>query len=119
MLEALPLNRNSKIDRQALPVPPRARPAIDASFVAPRTPIEHALVNMWEEVLGLEVVGRHDNFLDLGGHSLQAGQIFTRVLETFGLVLSLRNFFEQPTIARLAMLLTTCLATQSDTGQAS
>ena len=100
-LEALPLTPNGKLDRQALPVPDR-QPAAHA-YVAPRTPAEEALANIWAEVLGLERVGVHDNFFELGGHSLLATQAAARIRAAYpGIELPLRLLFEQPTVAALA-----------------
>jgi len=92
-----------KVDRMALPSPGSARPALEESFVAPRTPVEEALARIWAGVLKLEQVGIHDNFFDLGGHSLLATQIISRVRNTFQLELPLRALFESPTVASLAV----------------
>jgi len=70
-LEQLPLNLNGKIDRRALPAP-EAQAYAQRTYEAPQGPVEAALAVIWAEVLGLPQVGRHDNFFDLGGHSLMA-----------------------------------------------
>ena len=103
LLDALPLTPTGKVDRLALPMPDPVRPALDTAFVAPRTPIEEAVARIWAEVLGLERVGMHDNFLELGGHSLLATQLMARVCEAFQVELPLRRFFEDPTIAGVAV----------------
>ncbi|MGE6762903.1 amino acid adenylation domain-containing protein [Corallococcus interemptor] len=78
-LEALPLTPNGKVDRKALPPPAgTARPVEDA-FVAPRTPTEQHLARIWREVLGIAQVGVHDNFFNIGGHSLLSFQVVMRV----------------------------------------
>ncbi len=74
LLDALPLMPNGKIDRRALPAPDRSRPELDKAFVAPRTPTEELLAEIWAQLLDIERVGVHDNFFDLGGHSLLATQ---------------------------------------------
>ena len=74
--------------------------------MAPRSPVEEALARIWSEVLKLEQVGIHDNFFDLGGHSLLATQVIARVINTFRVELSLRSFFEAPTVAGLAEVIT-------------
>jgi amino acid adenylation domain-containing protein len=102
VLDALPLTPSGKVDRQALPVPDRARPELEPTFVAPRTPVEELLVRIWTEVLGLEEVGVDDNFFDLGGHSLLATQVISRLREALDVELQLRSLFESPTIANLA-----------------
>src|SRR5262249_45295731 len=74
LLEALPLTPSGKVDRKALPAPDNARPELEEAYVAPRTPVERGLADLWAEVLGLERVGVHDNFFELGVHSLLATQ---------------------------------------------
>jgi len=103
LLDALPLSRNGKIDRRALPVPDRERPTLDRAFIAPRNPLEETLANIWIEVLGVERVGVHDNFFELGGHSLLATQVNSRVRDALDVELPLRLLFEAPTIADLAV----------------
>ncbi|HEY2736851.1 MAG TPA: amino acid adenylation domain-containing protein, partial [Thermoanaerobaculia bacterium] len=78
-LDALPLTTNGKIDRAALPDPDWQRPELRGERVAPRTPIEEILAEIWQDLLGVEAIGIHDSFFDLGGHSLKAGQLVLRV----------------------------------------
>jgi amino acid adenylation domain-containing protein len=101
-LEALPLMPNGKVDRQALPVAGRTRPELEKGFVAPRTPVEELLSDIWAQVLGIERVGVHDNFFELGGHSLLATQAVSRMREAFTMEIPLRRLFEVPTVAGLA-----------------
>jgi amino acid adenylation domain-containing protein len=101
-LEALPVVPNGRIDRRALPAPNRARPVLDAPYVAPRSPIELELATIWAEILNVEQVGIHDHFFDLGGHSLLAARIISRVIERFHVTVPVRSFFEAPTVAELA-----------------
>ncbi len=98
-LPALPLTPNGKVDRKALP-PPEGTP-VARTPTAPRTPTEGVLASLWADVLGLDRVGVLESFFELGGHSLLAIQIVSRVMDSFGVALSLRQFFEQPTIAGL------------------
>jgi acyl carrier protein len=102
-LESLPLTPNGKLDREALPAPDLIRPELKQSFVAPRTPIEEIIAEVWAEVLKVEKVGIHDNFFNLGGHSLLATQVISRVREAFQTDLPLRALFEAPTVAELAV----------------
>ena len=102
ILDALPLTPSGKVDRQALPKPDPTRPDLQRAFVAPRTPVEEVLAKIWAQVLGLERVGVHDNFFDLGGHSLSATQVISRIRDSFHLELPLRTFFESPTVNDLA-----------------
>ncbi|HEV7453554.1 MAG TPA: amino acid adenylation domain-containing protein, partial [Pseudonocardiaceae bacterium] len=88
-LDALPLNASGKLDRRALPAPDQlTEPA--SEYIAPRTPTEHALAEVWAEVLGLERVGVTDNFFELGGDSILSIQVMSRVRVAFGVDLSLR-----------------------------
>lgn len=104
-LDALPLTPNGKVDRQALPAPDWTRPDLEGAFVAPRTPPEKVLAEIWAEALGLVRVGVYDDFFELGGNSLLATQIISRVRDVFQAQISLRSFFEASTIAELALLI--------------
>lgn len=101
-LEAMPLTPNGKVDRRALPDPDTFQRNLEGDFVAPRTPIEETLADIWAEILGLEKVGVCDNFFELGGHSLLATRVISRLREAFRVDLPLRNLFEAPTVASLA-----------------
>ena len=103
-LEALPLT-NGKLDRQALPKPEGKRPHLSQPFVAPRSAMEQTLVSIWEEALAVTSIGVDDNFLDLGGHSLAATRIVSRILKTFEVCLPLRSLFESPTVAQMAKVI--------------
>jgi len=101
-LDALPLSPNGKVDRKALPEPDTTRPDMDAPFVAPETPVERVICEIWTEVLGLDRVGIDDPFLDLGGHSLLGVQIQSRLREILAIDVSLPDLFETRTPASLA-----------------
>jgi amino acid adenylation domain-containing protein len=101
-LDALPLTPHGKVDRRALPAPKQTRPELASAFIAPRTPVEEVLAEIWAEVLSLDAVGIDDNFFDLGGHSLLATKVVSRVREAFQVDLPLRHLFESPTVATLA-----------------
>jgi len=105
ILDALPQTPNGKVDRRALPAPDWTRPELESAFVAPVSPIEKVLAGIWAEVLGLERVGIHDNFFDLGGHSLLGTRVISRVLNTLGVEVPLRSLFEVPTVADMAMVI--------------
>ena len=102
LLKTLPLTPNGKIERQALPAPDATRPELEAVYVAPRTPIESKLVEIWQELLNLEKVGIHDNFFELGGHSLLITQLLVRIQDIFKVEISLQSLFKLPTIANIA-----------------
>ncbi|EST33059.1 hypothetical protein N566_19670 [Streptomycetaceae bacterium MP113-05] len=98
-LDALPLSANGKVDRRALPVP-----SFEGSvegFVAPRDEVERRLAQVWADVLGLERVGVEDDYLELGGDSIQSIQVVA-LARRAGIRISPRQLFEHPTIARLA-----------------
>src|SRR5439155_11074063 len=102
-LEKLPRTPNGKIDRRSLPAPDHA--AVESHSQREEQPfneVEKTLADIWRQVSGLESVGRHDNFFDLGGHSILITQIIARCRNTLGIELTLRNFFESPTIGELA-----------------
>jgi amino acid adenylation domain-containing protein len=101
-LESLLLTPNGKVDRRALPAPDENRPELKEAFVKPRTPVEELLAGIWAEVLKLEKVGIHDNFFDLGGHSLLGTKLIAQIQKDFQTDLPLRFLFESPTIAGLA-----------------
>jgi amino acid adenylation domain-containing protein len=101
LLDALPLTPNGKVDRHALPVPEQGRPELEGTFVAPRTPGEQQIADIWTQVLGLERVGVHDNFFELGGNSLLVIQVISRLRKVFQVALPLGNLFEAPTVAEL------------------
>jgi acyl carrier protein len=73
--------------------------------VAPRLPVETQVAAIWAEVMDLEQVGLHDNFLELGGHSLQATQIIARVIRTLRVELPVQALFNAPTVTEMAMLI--------------
>lgn len=104
-LDALPLTPNGKVDRRSLPMPDQVRPALDAEYVAPRNAVEEVLNGVWCEVLGLDRIGVNDNFFDLGGHSLKATQIVSRVNDAFRVRTTLQSLFENPTVAQSAQAL--------------
>jgi amino acid adenylation domain-containing protein len=101
-LDAFPLTPNGKIDRQALSTFDFMTPETYEDYAAPRTPVEELLAGIWSEVLDVRLVGIRDNFFDLGGHSLRAAQMVSRVRDVFQKALPIRVLFENPTIEALA-----------------
>jgi thioesterase domain-containing protein/acyl carrier protein len=117
-LEKFPLSSNGKVDRKALPVPEYARPELEDAYVAPRTPTEQALAEIWTAVLGVERIGVTDNFFALGGNSLLAVRLFVRVRKWAGIDLPLATLFKSPTIGGLAELLSSSSHKTTGSGEA-
>ncbi len=103
VLPELPLGASGKVDRQALPAPERGR-AEEQEFVAPSTPIESLLAEIWRDLLKLDRVGAHDSFFKLGGHSLLATRLVSRIRLALAVDLPLRRLFEAPTLAEMALI---------------
>jgi acyl carrier protein len=81
-----------------------ARPELETAYAAPIDEMQERIAEVWQEFLGIERIGRNDNFFDLGGHSLLALRITTRLREEYGIDLALRDFFEAQTVEQLAEL---------------
>jgi amino acid adenylation domain-containing protein len=105
VVASLPRLTNGKIDRSALPEPEETPAAGSPTWTAPRTAIEQQLAGIWSQVLGVPRVGIHDNFFDLGGHSLLSIQLIARIEKRFGKTLPVAVLFESPTVEQLAALL--------------
>jgi amino acid adenylation domain-containing protein len=102
ILEGLPLTPNGKIDRMALPALDTSKNRLEEDFAPCCTPTQEVLAGIWTKVLRLERVGIHDNFFEIGGNSLLATQVISRLREAFQVELSLRSLFELPTVADLS-----------------
>ena len=102
MLEALPLTFSGKIDRRSLPTPEVLRPDLEVPYVMPRTEAEQTIATVWQQALKVEDIGIHDNFFDLGGHSLLVVRIHAQLCELFKTNLSMLDMFRYPTISSLA-----------------
>jgi amino acid adenylation domain-containing protein len=102
-LESLPFT-NGKLDRLTLRKPDERRPELSQSYAPPRNEVERTLAEIWAEILSLDQVGVHDNFFDLGGHSLAATRVVSQVIKQFRLELPLQSLFQSPTVAEMAAL---------------
>lgn len=102
VLDAFPLTPNGKVDRRALPAPDNLRPNLETAYVAPRTEVERTIATLWGEVLRIEKVGTHDNFFDLGGHSLLLVKVHTKLQDFFDKEISIVDLFKYPTLNALA-----------------
>ncbi|HEY4059961.1 MAG TPA: amino acid adenylation domain-containing protein, partial [Kofleriaceae bacterium] len=105
-LASFPLTPNGKLDRNAFPAPHLA----SAPYVAPRDATEAALVAIWQELLGVERIGVHDDFFALGGHSLLATRLLTQLRTRFAVELSVRTVFDAKTVEGLAPRIATSAA---------
>jgi acyl transferase domain-containing protein/acyl carrier protein len=106
-----------RLEDAPAPRPTHPRPAIGRAFVAPETELERQLAAIWRDVLGIEEVGVHDDFLELGGHSLMATQVLSRIIQSFRTKVPLARFLEAPTVAGLARLIESTRAEGSEPGQ--
>jgi acyl carrier protein len=105
-LEKMPVTSTGKINRRELPQPGSSRPELGISYAAPRTSVETELERIWASVLYLNHVGINDNFFDLGGHSLAASRVISRVIQTFQLELPIKALFDAPSVAEMAAIIT-------------
>jgi acyl carrier protein len=106
-LDVLPRGPNGKVNRHALTMPDWMPSQRSSKYAAPRTELEELIVGLWEDSLGLETVGIHDDFFDLGGHSLLLGQIVSKLQTTFRTEIRLEDFLRNPTVAVLAQVIGT------------
>lgn len=110
VIKAFPLTPSGKIDRQSLPDPGIDRPLLDAPFIEPRTSSEEEVATIWSDVLGLKRVGIHDPFLELGGDSLRATQVISRVLHKFQVDVPMHTLLETATVAAMAEIIVNHMA---------
>ena len=111
VMDALPLNANGKVARNALPDPAFA--ASDA-YAAPEGETEEALAQLWQTLLNQPRVGRHDNFFELGGHSLLAVTLVSRIQQTMQVHVEVKDIFLHQTVAELA---TVCVPAEDQAAQ--
>ena len=111
-LDRIPLTPNGKIDRNALPSPDLTLE--QGLYVAPRRDVEQRLCEIWSALLGIERIGIQDNFFRMGGHSLLAVQLISKIRDEFGLELAVSTLFDCPTIEQLARTLAVTESTPSE-----
>ncbi|MGE0127980.1 MAG: amino acid adenylation domain-containing protein [Blastocatellales bacterium] len=104
-MDAFPLTPSGKVDRKRLPVPTGDRPNLEADYVTPRTDLEKVIAEVWKEALNLEKVGAHDNFFDLGGHSLTMAKVHCKLQEKLGREISMIEMFKCATVSALSKYL--------------
>ena len=98
-IESIPLTRNGKLDKRALPA---IEAKVETEYVAPRNEVEERLSGIFEEILGINLVGVKDSFFDLGGHSLRATRLVNRMEAETGVRIPLKEVFSNPTVEALA-----------------
>ena len=113
-LDTLPVGPTGKVDRDALPPPPRPTAARSADHVPPGNPLEHQIAGIWEDLFGVHPIGARDDFFDLGGDSLLAAALVVAIEETCGRAVPPSVLLEAPTVARLAAALSREEATFDD-----
>ncbi|UDB46533.1 amino acid adenylation domain-containing protein [Bacillus safensis] len=101
-LDELPLTNNGKVDRRALPAPDLSEQGAN-EYTSPQTETERLLANIWEEVLEVPRIGRHDHFFECGGHSLRGMKMLNRLYEEMQVELTLKSLFESPTLEAFAL----------------
>jgi len=105
LVDRIPLTPNGKADRAALPAPGRERPALERPMIAPRTPVERWVADHWRDLLNLDEVGVQDRFFELGGTSIMALRLFSRLSKDAGTNLPALLLFRAPTVAEMATIL--------------
>ena len=105
LLDRFPLNPNGKLDRKALPIPEQHSIVDSSTYVAPRTEIEEQLAQIWANLLGLKIVGVHDNFFHIGGHSLLLTRLVSEMRHLFEVEISIQALFGHPILADMALLI--------------
>jgi len=111
-LDSLPLNASGKLDKRALPLPGASLAETEQGQIVPSGPVQEALADVWLDVLRVERVGANDNFFYLGGHSMLAAQVISRIINIFGVEIPLRSLFERPTIAEFSEVIEDALIEQ-------
>jgi amino acid adenylation domain-containing protein len=108
----LPLTTHGKVDRAALPAPTAENVLADPRFEPPQSEVEHWLAALLMNLLGVDRIGRDDNFFRLGGHSLMGAQLIAKIQERFGVELSLRSLFDHPSVHGIASEIDNLIRTQ-------
>ena len=116
-LEKMPLDPSGKINRRMLPAPDFSQVQVETEYVAPRTETEEKLTAMVQEILKIEKAGVRDSFFDLGGHSMMATQVVSRIREEFDVEISLRTLFEKPTVEGIALSIAEAQAEYQDSDE--
>jgi acyl-coenzyme A synthetase/AMP-(fatty) acid ligase/acyl carrier protein len=114
---AIPLTPSGKADKKSLPAPDWEAVPTATEYVAPRTSTESRIAAIWADALGIAAPGIHDDFFDLGGHSLAAAQVVNTLRSSFQVDVAMRHLFERPTIAGLAEIIDFLAVSACDDGR--
>jgi amino acid adenylation domain-containing protein len=106
-MEQLPVTANGKLNKKALPDPEGSSLSTGSEYLAATNETQAKLISVWEEVLGRERIGIKDNFFDLGGHSIKAVRVISKIYEIFGIRIALKDLFIEPTIEHLSSYIDT------------
>ncbi len=117
IMDSIPLNANGKVDRQALPEPDGSRPILAVSFVPPSTPTEERVAELCSALLGVSPIGIHDDLFEMGGQSLTATLLVSRLRDAFDIELPMNRIMEAPTVGQLAQLVDATLWAGSSVDQ--
>jgi acyl carrier protein len=104
-IEALPLTSSGKIDKGKLPAPDVS--LLKFEYMAPESETEKKVTKIWQEILGIEKISVNDNFFAIGGHSLKAIRVVSRIHQEFGIKIDVKNLFSDSTIAYLSKYIDT------------
>jgi amino acid adenylation domain-containing protein len=115
-LDRLPLTPNGKVDRKSLAAPTGEARSVSAEYVAPWSPLEQEIAGIWTALLGVDRIGVHDDFFELGGNSLLAMRMFTEIERVWGRRLPFRSFFERPTVSEVVAVLVTVARDEEEHG---
>jgi acyl carrier protein len=117
LIDEMPLTQNGKVDLEALPAPTDARLGPEETYVAPRNSVEETIVDIWSQLLGVDSIGVNDNFFALGGNSILAIQLTSRLKKAFDLELQLRAIYDHQTPAALGATVVKAQAEQADVSE--
>jgi aspartate racemase len=117
LLDKFPLTENGKVDLSALPLPGELSREPEEIYLAPRNAVERTIVGIWSQLLGVQRIGVNDNFFNLGGHSIFAIQLLSRLNQAFNLDLQIRVIYDQPSLAALAGAIVQIQAEQADSSE--
>ncbi len=106
-MESLPLTPNGKIDKKALPDPVKISPATGTPFFPPQDDVQARIAGIWRQILDYPLIGIHDNFFDLGGHSLKAMRVVSAIQRDMAVDIGLQDIFAHPTVCEIAGILRT------------